>query len=107
MTNSLPDERSWTPRARFFVHINKIFSWFLYLEAEVILNYYGQKITYLMADDSHNLNDYEILGHNVGVRPAWSSGIRLEREENEKMDKRLCMLTVSISPLHGSSFAEY
>ncbi|KAJ5403439.1 hypothetical protein N7509_003310 [Penicillium cosmopolitanum] len=32
---------------------------------------------------SNNLNDYEILGHNVGVRPARSSGIRLEREEKD------------------------
>lgn len=32
---------------------------------------------------SNNLKDYEILGHNVGVRPARSSGIRLERENKD------------------------
>lgn len=34
---------------------------------------------------SNNLNDYEILGHNVGVRPARSApaGIRLEKETKD------------------------
>ncbi|CAI7655049.1 unnamed protein product [Penicillium manginii] len=34
---------------------------------------------------SKNLNDYEILGHNVGVRPARSApaGIRLEKETKD------------------------
>lgn len=30
---------------------------------------------------SANLADHQIIGHNVGIRPGRSSGIRLEKEE--------------------------
>ena len=29
---------------------------------------------------SSNIEDYQILGHNVGIRPSRSSGIRLEKD---------------------------